>query len=64
MNYIHVPPMFFSDETSSMCLESEDFKGSAPPITFSQDDNEQLDCVAIDGRNLGQSVGVDITRYI
>ena len=79
-------PMFFSDdcdesESNSMDLPSEDFKGSAPPVTFSQDEthdhnllprmgvgiakcpnsgNDQLVCVAVDGRNLDRALGLTL----
>ena len=76
-------PMFFSDESEShiMDLPSEDFKKSAPPLTFSQDEthdhnllprmgvglakcsksgNDQLVCVAIDGRNLDRALGLTL----
>ncbi|KAL3784321.1 hypothetical protein ACHAW5_000212 [Stephanodiscus triporus] len=82
-------PMFFSDDDDddpdgnchSMDLHSEDFRGSAPPVTFSQDEthdhnllprmgvgiarcgdtgNEQLVCVAVDGRNLDRALGLTL----
>jgi hypothetical protein len=84
-------PMFFSDDDDrgdgdggnchSMDLPSEDFRGSAPPVTFSQDEthdhnllprmgvviarcrdtgNEQLVCLAVDGRNLDRALGLTL----
>ena len=80
-------PMFFSDkifnhdDCHSMDLFLEDFKGSAPPVTFSQDEtydhnllprmgvciakckdtgNEELVCVAVDGRNLENVLGLTL----
>ncbi|KAL7521945.1 hypothetical protein ACHAWX_006640 [Stephanocyclus meneghinianus] len=77
-------PMFFSDEDGcdTMDLASEDFAGSAPPVTFSQDEthdhnllprmgvglatcpdsgDEQLVCVAVDGRNLDRALGLTLS---
>lgn len=75
-------PMFFSDDSGSksMDLPSEDFRGSAPPVTFSQDEthdhnllprmgvgiartesgDEELVCVAVDGRNLDRALGLTL----
>jgi len=49
-------PLFFSDkyDDCSMDLNSEDFRGSAPPVTFSQD--ETFD------RNLLPRMGVGMTK--
>ena len=51
--------MFFSDdcdesESNSMDLPSEDFKGSAPPVTFSQDETHD--------HNLLPRMGVGIAK--
>jgi len=82
-NAIAGGPMFFSDHCENGCpsmdLPSEDFKGSAPPVTFSQDEthdhnllprmgvgiaksggDEQLVCVAVDGRNLDRALGLTL----
>jgi len=47
-------PLFFSDNDDTMNLKSEGFRGSAPPITFSQD--ETFD------RNLLPRMGVGTTK--
>ncbi|KAL7540951.1 hypothetical protein ACHAXR_011796 [Thalassiosira sp. AJA248-18] len=47
-------PMFFSDTCHSMDLPSEDFRGSAPPVTFSQDETHD--------HNLLPRMGVGIAK--
>ena len=51
-------PMFFSDDDTNGChsmdLPSEDFKGSAPPVTFSQDETHD--------HNLLPRMGVGIAK--
>ncbi|KAK1733102.1 N-acetylglucosamine-1-phosphodiester alpha-N-acetylglucosaminidase [Skeletonema marinoi] len=73
-------PLFFSDidndGNNSIDLKSEDFRGSAPPVTFSQDEtfdrnllprmgvgttkDGELCCVAVDGRNLDRALGLTL----
>mmetsp|Transcript_27961 Transcript_27961/g.80797 ORF Transcript_27961/g.80797 Transcript_27961/m.80797 type:complete len:723 (-) Transcript_27961:179-2347(-) len=64
------------DADDALELESEDFRGSAPPVTFSQDEtfdrnllprmgagttkNGEIVMVAIDGRNLDQALGLTL----
>ena len=64
------------DADDALQLESEDFRGSAPPVTFSQDEtfdrnllprmgagttkDGEIILVAIDGRNLDQALGLTL----
>ena len=64
------------DADDALELESEDFRGSAPPVTFSQDEtfdrnllprmgagttkDGEIIMVAIDGRNLDQALGLTL----
>ena len=75
-NAIAGGPCFFSESRDTMDLQSEDFNKSAPPVTFSQDETfdrnllprmgvgltaeNELICVAVDGRNLERALGLTL----
>ncbi|EJK49198.1 hypothetical protein THAOC_31956 [Thalassiosira oceanica] len=75
-NAIAGGPCFFSESRDNMDLQAEDFKRSAPPVTFSQDETfdrnllprmgvgltaeNELICVAVDGRNLDRALGLTL----
>ena len=56
-------PMFFSDDPEhgcpSMDLPSEDFCGSAPPVTFSQDETHDHNLLPRMGLGLARGTGAD-----